>query len=84
MPTASCCLPTVIPTRAPWHLRAWNALSERLNEAVAAWRRESAQAACTAALRRLSPQTLHDIGLAGCVRPEPTLPRVDWEYGRWQ
>jgi hypothetical protein len=83
MTTATCCLPLVIPTRTPWHRRLLAALQAQARAAWAAARRASERQACRAMLRRLPRETLRDIGLAECVHDEPTLPRVDWEYGRW-
>jgi len=84
MSTASCCLPTVIPTRATWHRRAWESVAEALVQAHRRWRRQAQHARCVAAMRGLPASTLHDIGLTECVHDAPTLPRTDWEFGRWR
>lgn len=84
MSTATCCLPTVIATRPPWHRRAWRELGQALREGLHRWRRERRHAACVASLRHLPAHALRDVGLAECVHDAPTLPRVDWEFGRWQ
>lgn len=83
MSIATYCPPVVIPTRAPLHRRLAAALRAAASQAWIAARQASDRSACQAALRRLSPQTLRDIGLAHCVHEQPTLPRVGWEYGRW-
>ncbi len=83
MSTAACCLPTVITTHTPWPRRASQALRATLAGAWAAWRRQAWHADGVSSLRGLSPQTLRDIGLAGCVHDAPAPPRTDWEFGRW-
>ncbi len=83
MSHATCCLPVVVPTRPPWHQGLAAALKQRLSQAWSAARESADRRACQAALRQLSPSTLRDIGMAHLVNPEATLPRVDWEHGRW-
>jgi len=84
MNTATGCLPLVIATHRPWHQRVGLQMQDGLRAAWRRWQRQSAHAHCVAALRQLPAHTLHDIGLAECVRQQPTLPRLDWEFGRWQ
>jgi hypothetical protein len=84
MSAIGCCLPTPVPTLSPWHRRWRDTLRSRLQHLLAQWRRQRASAACRAALRHLPRHTLVDLGLLECAREEPTLPRVDWEYGRWR
>ncbi len=83
MSTVSCCLPAPIPTQRAWHQLLRDALRSRLAEARALWRRRRRAAACRALVRQMPRHTLQDLGLVDCTPPEPTLPRVDWEYGRW-
>ncbi len=83
MSNATCCLPVVVPTRTPWHQRLSAGLFSRLSRAWSAARGASERRACQAAMARLSPQTLRDIGMLHLGRDESTPPSVDWERGRW-
>ena len=68
-----------IATFHPLPRRMWR----ELKLIWAEWRAASLQRARLKALARLGEATLHDIGLAEQVPPQPTLSALDYERGRW-
>lgn len=85
MTTANpCCTPVVVPTQRPLAVRWLEDLREDLRAAWVSWQAARRAHAEHRTLAALSDATLRDIGLAERRYDEPTLPRLDWERGRWQ
>jgi uncharacterized protein YjiS (DUF1127 family) len=78
-----CCAPVIVPTQPPLLHRWAQDAQAVLATAWRRWQDTRRTHAQTRTLAELPEDTLRDLGLAERRFDQPTLPRTDWQHGRW-